>query len=97
MINVITQLLKKNILRSISNSTMMDSGTSVINVILHLNVLHHWQTITIVLIKVYSTNVTSVTTNVATGQTLRSIIWQSMKWSDIPVINVNITLKIKVF
>ena len=38
------------------------------------NVLLHWQTITIVLIKVFFTNVINVTTSVATGQTLRSTI-----------------------
>ena len=52
---------------------MTDYARSVMNVTLHQNVLLYWQTITIVLIKVFFTNVIIVTTIVATGQTLRSI------------------------
>ena len=53
---------------------MTDFATSVMNVTTHQNVLFHWQIITLVLIKVFFTNVVNVTTSVATGQSLRSTI-----------------------
>ena len=46
---------------------MTDFATSVMNVTTHQNVLLHWQTITIVLIKVFFINVINATTDVATG------------------------------